>query len=529
MFNKYLLKTLPVLNIGFLVAVAILALLVGLSPTINKFGLYQQTLVIFSLASVVAATLMMLASYRSSSRLRKYYPAAIIIAFAISLGVQVCIAIALTSYGYTWDSERIFNEASLYARSGSVSDDFEIYIRSNPNNIALVTGLGLFFKALSHFGVDNFLLAASLLNTFVLFLTQIIIFLVAYLLYGRRIAAISIIFSFVFLSLSMHVQTPYTDTLAIFFPIAIFLLFLLTVGARTTWVKILLSAAIGAVAAIGCLIKPTVIIAIIALILAGTVWLIAYRNKQKSHIKTSLYCSISLILAAALVVFGFARTVDAVGILPYKYSEAAEYAKPATHFIAMGMRTTIAGNSHNYGGYNEELSDTIIGLQTPEAKLNYSIFTIQKQLQEYGPINYLGFLGNKIRWIMSDATFFAYGEGDNNSVVFYDNGELSSLIRQFMFVEGRHFQLFSGFLQVFWVALLLLITMQLYFVLMNRMARHNAYTSILRLMILGILLFLLVFEGRSRYILLYVPIFIILALYTLRWFKETPVPEKSVV
>jgi hypothetical protein len=253
---------------------------------------------------------------------------------------------------------------------------------------------------------------------------------------------------------------------------------------------------------------------------------------SKSHItKKKIMQAVAAMFIAAIVAgagfVGFTKLVDAAHVLPYPYAHANDLSKPFTHFVAMGMYDGSVGYAKNYGGYDKAYSETSIMLQTPEAKRQYAADAIHQQLASYGPLGYAEFLGHKIKWIMSDATFFAYGEGDNNAVLFAHQDGLSKSIRQFMYVDGKYYQVFGNALQVVWLSLLLLIVTQAYFVLSNRTAKYDAYVSMLRLMVIGILLFLLIFEGRSRYIMLYVPIFIVLAMYSLRWFKDTGYLEES--
>lgn len=519
----------PAFNVIFLVLFSILTLCVALAPTINKFGLYQPALIIFSLATVTAASLMVFASYRPGGRVLRAYPWLVAGALLVSLAVQLIVARALLSEGYSWDSELIFKEASHFALNGSLHEGFIAYLRDNPNNIALVTILGVFFKGLHHLGVQDFLWPATLLNVAVLFLTQLVTFATALLLYGKRVAAVTLLFGFAFVGLSMFVQTPYTDTLTIIFPVSILFLSILFVRSKHRWIRAVLSALIGLITVVGYLVKPTVVIACIALLVVAGIWLVISKHSTpwpKKWALAALYSSCAVLFGAAAL-FGFGKSVDAIGVLPYPYAQAAAVAKPPLHYVAMGMRSSVVGNSVNYGGYDSEMTNTIVRLQSPEAKRNFATDAIRRQLQDYGPLGYADFLGHKAKWIASDATFFAYGEGSNKNVTFRNHDRLSTAIRQFMYVDGRHYQLFGNALQVLWVALLLLITMQLYFVLMNRQVRYNAYATILRLMLAGILVFLLLFEGRARYLFLYVPIFILLGMHTLQLFKENDRPEPS--
>lgn len=129
---------------------------------------------------------------------------------------------------------------------------------------------------------------------------------------------------------------------------------------------------------------------------------------------------------------------------------------------------------------------------------------------------------------MSDGTFFAYGEGDINQVTFINNDSTSEDIRSLATPTGSHYHVLGNVMQVVWITILLLIAMQLIIALLWQSARINPLLTSLRMMIVGILLFLLIFEGRSRYLFLYIPVFIVAAMYTLDWFRNITKEENPI-
>jgi hypothetical protein len=346
------------------------------------------------------------------------------------------------------------------------------------------------------------------------------------LLYGRKIAGLSLIFSIAFMLLSLQVSAPYTDTLAITFPIALLYLSLRLVRAGRLTPKIALSAAMGILAVIGSLVKPTVAIAYLALAITGLLWLLM-SNPAKTEpnrlYKTRL--ALGCIAVSAVAMLGiyalFLTTVDRLAILPYPTARAQDNSIPPQHYIAIGLITQTLPSTTEYGSYNDARAKIIAQLP-PQERVSNSLKFIREQLTAYGPLGYSSFLIHKANWITSDSTFYAYGEGSNENVRFTHQDGVSKTIRDYMYVAGKHYSDFTNTLQAVWLAILLLIAMQLIFILMNVASRQNIVLAAPRLMLAGILTFLLIFEGRSRYIYLYVPIFIIVALYTLKVFETDP-------
>lgn len=517
-------KLLAVFNISFLLLFLFCALHAGLAPAQNKFRLFQSAIPILAAAMALIVGLFHLTKLQIRARgIFKSYRFTITIAFIFCFFIQLLVAKALESHNYGWDSDFIMNQAIHFAQHGNIAPGYAVtYFQNYTNNIGLLGALGFLFKIVHHFGSSDYLTAATYLNLVLMWVTQILIFLVAKMLYGRRIAAIALIFCFVFISLSMYVQIPYTDTLTLVFPIGLFYIALQIIKTKRTWVKIVLSSILGLVAICGYELKPTVIIALIAIAIAGVLWLIhaTPRTRKGRILPLSIGCTVVCIVSLGCGILLFNKAMDTLHILPYPMSRAYAVSAPLTHFMAMGMTTQRFNSNVIYGGFDTEQANTMFSQPTEQAKSAYAIATIKTRLHSYGPVGYTKFLAYKANWILSDGTFYAYGEGSNQNVVFTHNDQLSRSIRSFMFIDGRWYILFGNILQVFWIAILFMISAQFFIVILNKPSASYIYTTIPRLMIAGILLFLLLFEGRSRYLFLYLPIFIITALYTLDWFQS---------
>jgi hypothetical protein len=506
----------------FLFLFLLIAMYAGLCPSQNKFKLFVLTVPLVISAMALAGLLILVAGRKVQNSKIRSNSLIIVLIFIGTLAVQYIIGHSLQSTGYTWDSQEIFNQASKFATHGTIDTGYVKYLLDNPNNIALLAALGGLFKACMHFGIHDFMTVAVNLNVLLLWLAQVLTYLVAKMLYGKRIALISILFSFVFINLTMYVQIPYTDSLTIIFPILLLYLSLRIVKAKRLSIRIGLAAIIGAITLMGYLIKPTVLIALVALLVTGAVWLISAINRKNWKSLSALVASCTL--AGFAVISGsyvlYHKAVDRLQILPYPIARSNDVSKPPIHFAAIGITTHTFSNKVEYGGFDPVQNVVISSLPTEQAKKDYSVKIIHQRLHDYGFWGYFNFLKHKANWILSDATFYAYGEGTNDKVVFAHHDLLSRAVRHFMFVYGGQFILFADILQVFWLALLILIGVQFIILILNKSSRVYIFALTPRLMIAGILLFLLLFEGRSRYIFLYVPIFIICAMYTLHWFVE---------
>lgn len=522
--NNFFLRLLSLGNLTILAVLAVIAFGVALVPMVNKFGLFQPTILIFFSAIIVSLGLIYLTNLNIGKKLHPILKTvAVILLFAAILAVQIVVARALLSDGYTWDANTLYVGAVQYVQTGAVDPGISAYLQVSSNNIPMFFILSGLFSSMNHFGQQDFLWGATLLNVALTFIAQVLIYKVIKMMFSRRVALVSLVFSFVLVGLNMHIQTPYTDTLTIIFPILLFYLGLHFVAAEHTVKKAILAGLIGFVAVIGFLIKPTVIIALIALVLTLILWGLANRKKfiKKKYLLKGTIVALTFAAVAAGTYLSYGFFVDRQHILPYGYAESNDHSLPPHHFANIGMKTKIDGYAVNYGGYDQDTAEIVSSLPSRDAKIAFSMSGIESQLGEYGALGYADFLAKKTSWIMSDATFFAYGEGDNNAVDFKNDDSLSTFIRDFMYFEGRHYLTFSNIMQVVWVSVLLFIALQLVISVLWKPARINPYITALHLMLFGILLFLLLFEGRSRYLLLYLPIFIVTAAYSLNWMHNT--------
>lgn len=517
-------------NLVFLALFGLMTLYAAFLPAHSKFKLFESPLPLIVGACALISLLAFLSEAKVPGWASKLLRGKdILLVFMVLVGVQLLVAYALRSYGYTWDSNLILQQAMRYATTGGVDPTFTPYLANNPNNIGLLAGLGMFFRTLRHFGFTDLLTAAIALNVALMSAAQVLLYMTVKLMYGRRLAALALVFGFVFITLSMYVQIPYTDTLTIIFPISL-LYMAYKAAAAPGYGKVGLSALIGVVAVLGYLIKPTVIIALIAIGVTAIFWFIAGIKGRgfRPRIAVAAACVLSCAGAAAGTYLGYQAAVDSLHIVPFSVAKSNDTSKPALYFFSMGLKTTRYDNATSYGGYNEADSTAVSSLLTKEEKSAFAARLAQERLGQYGILGYGAFLSHKANAVLSDATFYAYGEGSNQKVVFTSNDPVSRAIRAFMYIGGDWFVLFGNVLQVFWLALLILISGQLLVMIARQNARYDARETLPRLMLAGIIVFLLLFEARSRYLFLYVPIFIVVAMGTLQWFIKRPAPSKPV-
>ena len=520
--RRFLWRLLRGYNYIFLVTAALLSVIVAVVPAEHKFHLFGPTLSISICAALIVAVL--------AVRLNRYphvwRPWQTVAVFGGLLVIQLLVAWALTSTGSGWDSQIVLDQAVRYAQTGAIDPALVDYFRTYPNNVALLSILATLFRGLSTIGITDFATAATFMNALVLWLSLVMLYLVARRLYGAAVARLTWPLGLLLLVLSPQISTVYTDTLAMIFPISLWYVALKIVAAgqgRRRFAWLILAAVLSV---IGILVKPTVIMATLAALIAFGVWILLkpatpgqWRHRRRITICGAIVLGLVSLCTYALYI----KSVDALAILPYPAVNMNQEAMPAEHYMAIGMKASLQDGIPAYGVYSAQALANMTALPDRQSRVEYARNDIWQQLSEYGVFGYADFLLKKMVWILSDGTFYAYGEG-NTQLDFYHHDPLSQRIRQFLYVGGWGYGGYSNMAQAVWLAVLLLVALP---VARLRNARRNSFgftTLVPRLMLTGLVIFILLFEGRARYLFLYVPVIIGLGLYTLKIFETDEIP-----
>lgn len=254
------------------------------------------------------------------------------------------------------------------------------------------------------------------------------------------------------------------------------------------------AALVGVSGAITYFIKPSAIIPLIAMIIVVILtWL------EQAHHWTRAGVTLTLCLGLAAGASGAGVYTVANHAVKNQDYIAIDYSRniPAIHFAAMGI--------YGQGGYAPRQAEAMAVLPTKAQKTAYSKDKLLKRLRQLGPWGYLRFLYQKQRNNTADGTFGWLKEG----TFFRENQKPSqkgfaNKLKNFIFLYGEHIADFRFLAQVWWVLLLGLIALS--------WGKQRGFREILRLALLGGFIFLLLFEGgRSRYLIQYLPCFLILA------------------
>lgn len=416
----------------------------------------------------------------------------IFISMIILMIIQLYMVYALTT-PIGWDSGIVV--------SGAVQKDlnegtyFYSYFSVYPNNLFLMflfriisnligsTGLWVKLNALSIVAVDtSLILTFYIINKIKDLKSAYLCFYLSALTFG--------IFAWIIV--------PYSDILAMPFTISTYALYLKLFDSKhnSTSKSIIYSLIIGAFLFIGYLIKPTVVIVFIGIVLCKLIFSLNHAStfNLKNIIKKVIP---SILIIATILVSNSIWT-------QYIYNQNIitinkDLKTPMSHFFMLGL------SSHDgmYGAWNAEDVNLTLTYNTKEEKIQANKKVIKERLQNYGILGYSNFLLNKTRWITSEGNFFFGGEGNFAKFEITDN---SPLIRNLVYTNGKYNKVYQYFLQGIWISVIFLILISS--ISMSRNKHINDFHNFtFSMIIFGIILFILLFEGRSRYLILYLPFF----------------------
>lgn len=427
----------------------------------------------------------------------------------------VQVYVCYSAYFQTgWDVAEITGGASALASGQPLGN--AAYFSRYPNNVFLLYLFSLIRKVEMNFGILDtaegymgILCVQCLLSS----LTGLLLFKTVRCLSGNFGAWCAWAAYIVLVGSSGWLMIPYSDSMGLFFPVAILYLYRLTQNEcyiKQKWMVI------GAISIVGYRIKPQILLVLIAVVITE-----CFRRKkglmqrgglQKSGIPAALAGVIISIILTSVLVRDITVQID------------REMAFGPTHFIMMGL------NSVNDGGYLEsdvDFSGSFAGVpERTRANLEVS----GQRLKEMGAAGFGSHLVKKLLSAYGDGTFAWRMEG--NFICYsgeLKNRFLSPALRNVIWGSGMANSANELLKQGGWLCIL---AASLGMVGWRRSGDSTLLAAVLS--IIGLTVFQLMFEVRARYLYIYVPFYIltgvlgaqkIMRLLTLpfwRWGKSVP-------
>ncbi len=404
------------------------------------------------------------------------------------LSVSVCLfalqlLLAYEIYFMTgWDAGIVYSMANDIASGAGKIGDF-YYYSQYVNNIGITFLLSVIQKAamLLGLGARSYFVCVAFgcltVNLACVFTALSVKKLTGSAGYGLLAF---VLMSFV-AGLSPWITVPYTDTFSVLFPPLTLYLYLCA-HEKTGYIASLWYLLAGLAGGIGYLIKPSAGIVLIAI-----VCVILWRLLTEKEDRKKLLWGCAGIAGALLLTVGLQK-----GMMAYTGYEPNENLRfSMTHYLMMGL------NEENTGGYYSEDYGFSSSFATRQERTRGNLEVVAKRLQEFGVTGYGHFLIQKLLTNFNDGTFSWWMEG---SFFQKDMGHHVSGLQQFLrslfYKEGALYGVYAAVAQGLWLAVQTLVLGSL---IGTKEDRRPANT-VVWLSLLGMFLFVMLFEARGRYL-----------------------------
>lgn len=416
-----------------------------------------------------------------------------ILALIFVLTAIIQIILILNIYFYTdWDVKVVRGLVNKYLSTGNLKDEF--YLSIYPNNILLVGILAL-IKKIPFIG--NYYITTLIFNSQCVNIAGMLTSLTIKNMHSKKAGLLCYLVMAPLTLLSPWIVIPYTDTIALLF--TSMLIYLYTKNNR----KKIDYFFIGLVSMLGYYIKPTVIIILIAIAIVEGILII---NKK---FFTIIKDRIKIIGIFIIGVF-FAVLVNNSAKIFLKF-EPVTYIRPFSfvHYLAMGQ------NNDTLGAYSQsDVDDTInIGQKNDIYKFKDRLLnrSFKQQIVFFTKKTLLNFNDGSFCWGL-DGTFFYKKTKPKNG--------FSRFLRQIYYGDGKYFDWFIQIQNYIWLTVL-------FFMPWIIKKENNKKEYVLMLSIIGLILFLTIFEPRTRYMYCYSNIYIIVAILGIYNLKELIASKKG--
>lgn len=387
------------------------------------------------------------------------------------------------------DNHMLYDGSQMLATQGNFDGaDYGLYLARFSNQWGAVLMLTGFFKLLFALGVTHVFFPCVVVQAALYILAENALLSIARRLRGVRGELMTALMLALCLPVYLAAGVLYTDTFSL--PFVIFTLdFALRLPEQETARGRLTCAALcGLMSFIGCQIKMTVAIMLIA---AAIVWLMRMRPAR---------AAVAALVAGAILVGG---TTAVHGYMKNDVLDPAmveQHNTPTIHWIMMCIPT---GNNP-YGGPTGDYGITW-GMQDEGATREEVMASIYSRMKD--KIYSLRYPSRLIPAMMRKNAS-SLGDGTFGMTEMLDDGPVRENAVSGFVLEGRPgYALYMGVCSGIWNAHLLLAALSLWLDIRKR----DVSAAIPAIAYLGMLIFLLIWESRGRYVFSFVPVALLLS------------------
>ncbi len=421
----------------------------------------------------------------------------LIVSFVIlimQLGITYCI-----SFWTSWDVGAVWYGSKYVAEHdlGGLADMSE-YFSIYPNNLFLVRIFSFVLKLNNRLGtvISNGTILLGLFQCVLINLTGIVLFDVCKKMYSEIHAWFAFFLYTILIGFSSWIVIPYSDSTGIIFVILTyaFYYYLRNTSQEHLVKKIFFSIAMGCTSIIGFYIKPTVAIVIIAVIV---VHIFDNKSLKNADIKRGIVQFVSFILAAVIT----------YSVVNYSNNQLG-FSIDDSRQLGLTHHLMIGANVDSRGGYSDADLEFSSRKMDREVRQKEEIEVTIQRYKEMGISGYSELFALKASKNFLDGTWGWGGGTSFYGEKYPSRGRIADLLRSWYYDddEGRYYFINAVSRQIIWLVMICLFP---FAVVSKKKLTHEE--EVLITSILGLMLYLQIFEAHPRYVFVYVPLLCIVA------------------
>lgn len=447
---------------------------------------------IFMIVSAIIFVILLILIYkRLIPKLRSCSKISILI-IVIMLIIQVIVGYILLSVP-DWDIKAAFNEACYitsssynnygYSVDGTNIKDFG-YTDMFPNNVFLVIVFSVIIKICNIFNFSNYIVAITIVNVLAINLAIILMYLLAKKLFGDKKALMTLIIAFITLPFYLYGGIYYTDSLSLALPVGILYFYLISRDENNKKKKIIWQIVLGIFIFTALKMKLTSAFMVIAIF----IFEILYKNFKILLKNLTIPIIFTLIISVI-----FTNVLTNKNIINKDRENLAKI--PYQHWILMSLKGNAGYDAEEYRLTNEA-GDYDAKMESINARL-------KERLNDYRITGVINQLLNKITITWGDGNYFVTEQLRTSKI--HD-----SILYEFVLPYGKYSAYYKYIPQGLHLSLLILcIISAIRTIKANEL---NKDKNILLIMLIGVFVFLLIWETCARYIFNIVPILILVSI-----------------
>ncbi len=387
-----------------------------------------------------------------------------------------------------WDVGTIVNNAVNIARTGEnvITDIW--YFNKCPNNLTLLYILVAILKYIGPLFEQQYFSLVRVSVVMVWMAVYLTVLCIYRITANKTITVAGMILSWLLIGLSPWIVIPYSDSMGIVFPILAVFCYLYIGNVYVRFFAVSLTCFMG------YLIKPPIVIVLIAMVLITGCDMLQEMLDKKFSIKKATGILLAVVLALALY-------IPAKNIV-YEIDESpldANRAFTATHYFMMGL-------NYQYDGVwcgDDVLYSESFATVAERQAANLSL--AKDRLKYMGIKGYANLLLIKNMRTYNDGTFNWSREG----IFYYQMQEqftpAGELLTSYYYEYGENFRKYAVFAQILWLITLTGCCLCLSF---NKSDSEN----LISITLLGVSMYILLFECRARYLFIFLPLYVIMCI-----------------